>query len=114
MLASLSAVGTSARKEGLLTLRQACQLAGVAPITLRRWTNEGKLNCLRTIGGSRRFRSSEILAAFGQAPDETTVGEESRENQSIIPIAVVIRVSSKGQALGEVNSFKHQEERLRE
>src|SRR5687767_14339469 len=117
MLASLSAVGTSRGKaEALLTLREACELAGVAPITLRRWTNEGKLNCLRTIGGSRRFRSSEILAAFGQPPDETTVGEESRENHppSVIPIGVVIRVSSKGQAIGQQNSFKNQEERLRE
>src|SRR5690349_705009 len=107
MLASFCApVPLSRKPETLLTLREACDLAGVAPITLRRWTNEGKLRCLRTIGGSRRFRSSDILAAFGQQPDETTISDDgcSRGNH-VIPIAVVIRVSSKGQACGDGSSY---------
>jgi putative resolvase len=101
--------------EALLTLKQACELAGVAPITLRRWTNEGKLQCLRTIGGSRRFRSSDILAAFGQQPDETTISDDgSSRGNHVIPIAVVIRVSSKGQACGDGSSYELQEQRLRD
>src|SRR5262245_59893434 len=116
MLAPFLATAPHSRNEALLTLKEACDLAGVAPITLRRWTNEGRLNCLRTIGGARRFRSSGILAAFGQQPDETTIFSDdgcSRENH-VNPIAVVIRVSSKGQACGDGSSYELQEQRLRD
>jgi len=114
MLAPFCATAPLPRNlEALLTLRQACDLAGVAPITLRRWTNEGRLTCLRTIGGARRFRSSDILAAFGQTT-ETTVGDENSKGNHVIPVAVVIRVSSKGQACGQGSSYELQEQRLRD
>src|SRR5262245_18139020 len=115
MLAPFCATATNPRNEALLTLREACDLVGVAPITLRRWTNEGRMNCLRTIGGARRLRSSDILAAFGQPPEETTIADDGCSGGNhVIPIAVVIRVSSKGQACGDGSSYELQEKRLRE
>lgn len=49
--------------EGLLTLDEAATYLGVAKITLRRWTRDGHLVCVR-IGrrGDRRFRREDLDA----------------------------------------------------
>jgi excisionase family DNA binding protein len=49
--------------EGLLTLDEAAAYLGVAKITLRRWTRDGHLVCVR-IGkrGDRRFRRQDLDA----------------------------------------------------
>lgn len=52
-----------------LTLSQAARILGVHPTTLRRWTNEGVIRCLRTPGGHRRFLQRDI-DAFLQAQTE--------------------------------------------
>lgn len=41
---------------------EVCRLLGVHPKTVKRWANEGKLRCIKTPGGHRRFFRSEILA----------------------------------------------------
>ena len=46
----------------LLTLTQVAQLFGVNPKTVTRWANSGRLGFIRTPGGHRRFRRSEITA----------------------------------------------------
>lgn len=50
----------------LITTPQAAELLGVTPSTVKRWAAEGRLPCLRTPGGHRRFRSGDI-ARFLQA-----------------------------------------------
>ena len=46
----------------LLTPTQVAQLFGVNPRTVTRWANSGRLGFIRTPGGHRRFRRSEITA----------------------------------------------------
>ena len=47
--------------DGLMTLDEAAAYLGVAKITLRRWTRQGQLPCVR-IGkrGDRRFRRADL------------------------------------------------------
>src|SRR2546427_5485561 len=49
--------------EELLNIKQAAELLNVSEISLRRWTNEGRLAC-RRVGGrrERRFRRQDLLA----------------------------------------------------
>ena len=46
----------------LLTPAQVAQLFGVGPKTVTRWADSGRLRFIRTPGGHRRFRRSEITA----------------------------------------------------
>ena len=46
--------------ETLLTPSEVAELFRVNPKTVSRWARAGKLNALRTMGGHRRFRASEI------------------------------------------------------
>ncbi len=53
----------------LLDIREAAVFLRVSETSLRRWTNAGRLPCLR-IGGrrERRFRRADLLAFIGVAP----------------------------------------------
>ncbi len=50
------------RKDGLLTPGEVAALFRVDPKTVTRWAKAGKLHPIRTMGGHRRFRESEIRA----------------------------------------------------
>lgn len=53
--------------DNLLNIKQAASLLQVSEVSLRRWTNAGKLPCLR-VGArrERRFRRSDLLAYLEQ------------------------------------------------
>ncbi len=44
-----------------VSLRQAAELLGVHPATVRNWADKGDLASRRTPGGHRRFRKSDLL-----------------------------------------------------
>ena len=46
----------------LLTTAEVAALFRVDPKTVTRWANAGKLSAIRTPGGHRRFRESEVRA----------------------------------------------------
>jgi len=46
--------------EALLTPAEVAALFRVDPKTVTRWAKAGKLTSLRTLGGHRRYRESEI------------------------------------------------------
>ena len=48
--------------EELLTPSEVAELFRVNPKTVTRWARAGKISAIRTLGGHRRFRKSEILA----------------------------------------------------
>lgn len=53
--------------EALLTPAEVAGLFRVDPKTVTRWANSGKLTCLRTLGGHRRYRESEVRNLLGGA-----------------------------------------------
>ena len=60
--------------ETLLTPAEVAALFRVDPKTVTRWAKAGKLTSIRTLGGHRRYRESEVRALLtgipGQRPDE--------------------------------------------
>ncbi len=47
--------------EVLLTPKEVAQRFHVKPKTVTRWAKAGKLTAIRTLGGHRRYRESEVL-----------------------------------------------------
>ncbi len=86
--------------EKLLTSHQVAKLLNVWPHTLRRWEREGKLKPLRTPGGHRRYKESQIMAL---------IGEDITENEAK-HCAVYARVSTAKQA--DAGNLQRQKERL--
>lgn len=58
---------TQPAPEDLLPIGEAARILGVSVETLRRWDRAGSIGSIRTIGGQRRFRRSEIEALAGAA-----------------------------------------------
>lgn len=48
--------------EVLLTPAEVASLFRVDPKTVTRWAKAGKLTAIRTLGGHRRYRASEVNA----------------------------------------------------
>ena len=53
-------VDTAAAAEALLTPAEVAALFRVDPKTVTRWAKAGKLTSIRTLGGHRRYRESEV------------------------------------------------------
>lgn len=49
-------------EEDLLSPSEVAKLFRVDPKTVTRWAKAGKLSAIRTLGGHRRYRASEVLA----------------------------------------------------
>lgn len=48
--------------ESLLTPKEVAALFRVDTKTVTRWAKSGKLSSIRTLGGHRRYRESEVMA----------------------------------------------------
>lgn len=57
-------------QDNLLTPTEVAAQFRVTPKTVTRWARQGKVSAIRTLGGHRRFRESEIRAFLDQV--ETT------------------------------------------
>ena len=53
---------SATNQEKLLTPAEVASLFRVDPKTVTRWAKAGKLTAIRTLGGHRRYRQSEVLA----------------------------------------------------
>lgn len=53
--------------EHLLTPAEVGALFRVDPKTVTRWAKAGKLTSIRTLGGHRRYKESEVRALLGEA-----------------------------------------------
>lgn len=56
--------------EPLLTPAEVAALFRVDPKTVSRWAKSGKVTSIRTPGGHRRYRETEMRALFGEAAQE--------------------------------------------
>lgn len=54
----------------VISLEEAATLIGVCKTTVRRYTNKGELECLRTPGQQRRFKLSQVLAFVKKREEE--------------------------------------------
>jgi excisionase family DNA binding protein len=53
-----------AKNDHLLTPAEVAALFRVDPKTVNRWARAGKISAIKTLGGHRRYRTSEIRAWF--------------------------------------------------
>ena len=56
--------------EPLLTPAGVAALFRVDPKTVTRWAKAGKLSSIRTLGGHRRYRESEVRALLAGIPQQ--------------------------------------------
>lgn len=52
--------------DSYLTPTQAARMLHVSPKTIARWADQGRLPCLVTLGGHRRFPRREVMAVARQ------------------------------------------------
>lgn len=60
----------------LLSLKETEKLLNVSKSTLQRWDNSGKLKAIRTQGGHRRYKQSDIERLIGENKNEDTKQEQ--------------------------------------
>ncbi|HEY4376206.1 MAG TPA: BldC family transcriptional regulator [Acidimicrobiales bacterium] len=58
------------RSVRLLTPSEVAEKFRVNPKTVTRWARAGKLNAIRTLGGHRRFRESEVNRCLEEASED--------------------------------------------
>jgi excisionase family DNA binding protein len=56
--------------EILLTPSEVASLFRVDPKTVTRWAKSGKLSSIRTLGGHRRYRETEVRELLGGVPGQ--------------------------------------------
>ena len=56
--------------EPLLTPAEVAAMFRVDPKTVTRWAKAGKLTSIRTLGGHRRYRESEVRSLLGGIPQQ--------------------------------------------
>jgi excisionase family DNA binding protein len=61
-----------ANQERLITMQEAATLLRVSMKSLRRWDKNGQLPAVRTPGGNRRYRLSDIQRILGVIPPPTS------------------------------------------
>ena len=62
-------INRSPEAEILLTPSEVASLFRVDPKTVTRWAKAGKLTAIRTLGGHRRYRASEVNALLLSSND---------------------------------------------
>jgi excisionase family DNA binding protein len=61
----------TSESEALLTPAEVAAMFRVDPKTVTRWAKAGKLSSIRTLGGHRRYRESEVRALLsGMVPEQ--------------------------------------------
>ena len=76
-------------QDKLISISQASELLGINIMTLRRWTDSGKIKCCKTIGNHRKYLLSEILSLQGKEVEIKKMNEDT--------VAIYARVSSNHQ-----------------
>ena len=75
-------------KDRLLTPGEVATLFRVDPKTVTRWASAGRIGSIRTPGGHRRFRESEVRSLLS-GDDSTTEPETSTSGQPAVTTGAV-------------------------
>lgn len=62
--------GSAPEAGPLLTPAEVATMFRVDPKTVTRWAKAGKLTSIRTLGGHRRYRETEVRALLAGVPEE--------------------------------------------
>lgn len=69
-------------RDRLLTPGEVAALFRVDPKTVTRWAAAGRIGSIRTPGGHRRFRESEVRALLaGADTNDASIPEQARANR---------------------------------
>ena len=68
-----ASAGQSGGRDRLLTPGEVATLFRVDPKTVTRWASAGRIGSIRTPGGHRRFRESEVRALLHGVESEVSV-----------------------------------------
>lgn len=77
----------------LLNMKETMDYLNVSKITLQRWDNSGKLKAVRTSGGHRRYKLSDLEKFIGECYDGEYVGKHTSD----VIVATYARCSTSGQ-----------------
>jgi excisionase family DNA binding protein len=69
---------TEVKAPRMLSAAQVGEIYGVDAKTVSRWADEGRLGCIRTPGGHRRFFESEILQGIKESYAKTIPAPDER------------------------------------
>jgi len=65
---------TAEPQEVLLTPSEVANLFRVDPKTVTRWAKAGKLTAIKTLGGHRRYKESEVKALLARDDSDSAQG----------------------------------------
>jgi excisionase family DNA binding protein len=65
----------TAEADQLLTPAEVAVLFRVDPKTVSRWARAGKLQAIRTLGGHRRYRETDVRALLADIPLQRRQGD---------------------------------------
>jgi len=69
---------SESNQEKLLTPAEVAKLFRVDPKTVTRWAKAGKLTSIRTLGGHRRYKESEVKALLKSITPNDTENAQRR------------------------------------
>lgn len=69
----MSVTAQTSNNERLLTPGEVATLFRVDPKTVTRWASAGRIGSIRTPGGHRRFRESEVRTMLASLTSEATL-----------------------------------------
>ncbi len=69
----------------LLTPAEVAAMFRVDPKTVTRWAKAGKLTSIRTLGGHRRYRATEVEALLAGVPQPRQPGGDDAEPDATPP-----------------------------
>ena len=72
-------------RDRLLTPGEVATLFRVDPKTVTRWASAGRIGSIRTPGGHRRFRESEVRALLAGEPDVTIPAQTTAPDHRLTP-----------------------------
>jgi excisionase family DNA binding protein len=78
----MAASNQPSETEALLTPAEVAAMFRVDPKTVTRWAKAGKISSIRTLGGHRRYRESEVRALLtGQVPMQRAAPEDEATSE---------------------------------
>ncbi len=79
---------------GLLRTGEVARRLGVPPRTVARWSRQGRLASVRTLGGHRRYPQAEVDGLLTEPGDGTAPGQVDDLHEGPAPTAAAERPSS--------------------